>query len=139
MPISASTAPRTSDPASGLIATKNAALSSSSVLGDPDARAARAASCSDGLLCRRRTIRYSVPHRLVRQQVYVRVGDDVVVIFDGPIEVARYQRGREPHQRIADPKHFEGIYREREASETFARSPIGRGLEAYVEAIGGAA
>lgn len=85
------------------------------------------------------TIRYSVPYRLVRQHVYVLVGEGEVVVFDGELEVARHRRGREPHQRIADPKHFEGIYRERDDSESFARSPIGRGLEAYAEAIGGVA
>jgi transposase len=85
------------------------------------------------------TIRYSVPHRLVRSQVEVLVAEHEVVIFDGRIEVARHRRGHEPHKRIADPKHFEGIYRQRDEAETFARSPIGRGLEAYADVIGGAA
>jgi transposase len=85
------------------------------------------------------TIRYSVPHRLVRSQVEVLVAEHEVVIFDGRIEVARHRRGHEPHERIADPKHFEGIYRQRDEAETFARSPIGRGLEAYADVIGGAA
>lgn len=85
------------------------------------------------------TIRYSVPHRLVRSQVEVLVGEHEVVIFEGRIEVARHRRGREPHQRIADPKHFEGIYRQRDEAETFARSPIGRGLEAYAAVVGGVA
>ena len=85
------------------------------------------------------TIRYSVPHRLVRTQVEVLVGEREVVIFDGHIEVARHRRGREPHERIADPRHFEGIYRQRDEAETFARSPIGRGLEAYADVVGGAA
>jgi transposase len=85
------------------------------------------------------TIRYSVPHRLVRSQVEILVAEHEVVIFDGRIEVARHRRGREPHQRIADPKHFEGIYRQRDEAETFARSPIGRGLEAYADVVGGAA
>jgi len=84
------------------------------------------------------TIRYSVPHRLVRSQVDVLVAEHEVVIFDGKIEIARHRRGREPHQRIADPRHFEGIYRQRDEAETFARSPIGRGLEAYADVVGGA-
>jgi len=83
------------------------------------------------------TIRYSVPYRLVRQHVDVLVGETDVAIFDGRIEVARHRRGREPHQRIADPSHFEGLYRQRDEAESFARSPIGRGLEAYADAIGG--
>ena len=66
------------------------------------------------------------------------VAEHEVVIFDGKIEIARHRRGREPHQRIADPRHFEGIYRQRDEAETFARSPIGRGLEAYADVVGGA-
>jgi len=85
------------------------------------------------------TLRYSGPHRPVRSQVEVLVAEHEVVIFDGRIEVARHRRGREPHERIADPRHFEGIYRQRDEAETFARSPIGRGLEAYADVVGGAA
>jgi hypothetical protein len=65
------------------------------------------------------------------------LGRLTIPIAGGKLEVARHRRGREPHQRIADPRHFEGIYRESDQSESFARSPIGRGLEAYADAIGG--
>lgn len=85
------------------------------------------------------TIRYSVPHRLVKRSVEVLVGDTEVVIFDGHIEVARHRRHSEPYQRIIDPRHFEGIYRAREDATVVASSPIGRSLDAYADAIGGAA
>jgi transposase len=83
------------------------------------------------------TIRYSVPHRLVKRTVEVFVGDDEVVIFDGRSEVARHFRHREPHQRVSDPRHFEGIFRRREDSATVASSPIARSLDVYAEAAGG--
>ena len=38
------------------------------------------------------TIRYSVPHRLVRRAVEVLVGDDQVTIFDGNVVVASHRR-----------------------------------------------
>jgi transposase len=85
------------------------------------------------------TIRYSVPHRLVGRTVEVLVGEHEVVVFDGGVEVARHRRHAEPHQRVADPQHFEGIYRRRDEAETVARSPIGRSLDAYAECVGGAA
>lgn len=85
------------------------------------------------------TIRYSVPHRLVKQTVEVLVGDHEVVIFDGHIEVARHRRHSEPHQRVVDPRHFEGLYRQRDEAETVASSPIGRSLDVYAECVGGAA
>jgi hypothetical protein len=59
------------------------------------------------------TIRYSVPRRFVKRRMDVLVGDTDVVIFDGGTEVARHRRHDEPHQRIANPAHFEGIFRSR--------------------------
>ena len=85
------------------------------------------------------TIRYSVPHRLVKRTVEVLVGDTEVMIFDGRVEVARHRRHSEPYQRVADPKHFEGIFRQREEATVVASSPIGRSLDVYAEAAGGAA
>ena len=84
------------------------------------------------------TIRYSVPHRLVKRTVEVLVADDEVVIFDGRIEVARHRRHDEPHQRVSDPRHFEGIFRQREEVAIVASSPIARSLDVYAEAAGGA-
>jgi hypothetical protein len=85
------------------------------------------------------TIRYSVPHRLVQRRVDVLVGEHEVVIFDGRVEVARHRRHAEPHQRVADPRHFEGIFRRRDDAEVAASSPIGRSLDVYADCVGGAA
>lgn len=83
------------------------------------------------------TIRYSVPHALVRRTVDVLVGEAEVVIFDGRIEVARHRRGTEPHQRVSDPRHFDGLYRTRDDASAVASSPLARSLDAYADAIGG--
>jgi transposase len=85
------------------------------------------------------TIRYSVPHRLVRCAVDVLVAEHEVVIFDGRIEVARHRRHAEPHQRVTDPRHFEGIFRTRDDAEVVTTSPIGRSLADYADCIGGVA
>lgn len=85
------------------------------------------------------TIRYSVPHTLVKRYVEVLVGDHDVTIFHGGTEVARHRRHHEPHQRISDPRHFEGIFRQRDDAAAVASSPIGRSLTDYADAIGGAA
>lgn len=83
------------------------------------------------------TIRYSVPHRFVKRRVEVFVAEHEVIIFDGAVEIARHRRHREPHQRIADSRHFEGIYRQRDEATTVASSPIARSLDVYAEAAGG--
>lgn len=85
------------------------------------------------------TIRYSVPHALVGRTLDVLVGDHDVVIFDRRLEVARHARGFEPHQRVTDPRHFEGIFRQRDAANTVTTSAIRRPLEVYAAAIEGAA
>jgi hypothetical protein len=85
------------------------------------------------------TIRYSVPHALVKRYVDVLVGDHDVVIFHGSAEVARHPRHHEPYQRVSDPRHFEGIFRQRDDASVAASSPIGRNLADYADAIGGAA
>lgn len=85
------------------------------------------------------TIRYSVPHALVRRTVEVLVGDDDVRIFDGRAEVARHRRGAEPHARIVEPAHFAGLYRPTTTDEPLAvtPSPFGRGLADYAACVGG--
>lgn len=83
------------------------------------------------------TIRYSVPHTLVRRTVDVLVGDLDVVIYDGRLEVARHRRGSEPHQRIVNPRHLDGLYRPTDVPAT-KPSSLGRRLEVYADAIGGA-
>jgi transposase len=85
------------------------------------------------------TIRYSVPHTLVKRYVDVLVGDHDVVVFHGSNEVARHARHQEPHASISDPRHFEGIFRQRDDAAVVASSPIGRSLADYADAIGGVA
>jgi len=85
------------------------------------------------------TIRYSVPHRFVKRRLEVLVADSDVRIFDGTTEIARHRRHSEPHKRVADPKHFEGIFRSRDEAETVATSPIARSLDVYADIVGGAA
>jgi transposase len=57
------------------------------------------------------TVRYSVPHRLVRETVEVVVlADQVRVLYDGA-EVAQHRRSNEPHTEVLDPAHHEGLWR----------------------------
>jgi transposase len=85
------------------------------------------------------TIRYSVPHRLVRRTVDVVVGDDVVVVFDGTEVVARHMRSSEPHQRVVDKSHFEGLCRVTTTDQVAAAEhPFARSLGDYVDVAGGA-
>jgi transposase len=85
------------------------------------------------------TIRYSVPHALVKQTVEVLVAEQQVIIFDGSREVARHRRHSEPYQRVADPQHFDGLFRRSSEAAVLATSPIGRSLDVYAEAAGGEA
>lgn len=57
------------------------------------------------------TVRYSVPHRLVRDHVDVAIDEQVVRIFHGPTLVATHARSREPYARVIDPTHFAGLWR----------------------------
>lgn len=87
------------------------------------------------------TVRYSVPHRLVREHVEVVVGDDVVRIFRGAEEVASHIRSREPHARVVKPEHWEGLWRRPSeatapaASSTNGLAALGRTLDVYAAAI----
>lgn len=84
------------------------------------------------------TVRYSVPHRLVRRAVQVLVGDEEVVVFDGAAIVARHARCREPHRRVVDPSHFEGLCRvtSTDVVVTTPLAPYGRSLADYAAALG---
>jgi transposase len=65
------------------------------------------------------TIRYSVPHRHVRERVEVVVKEDHVEIWLRGQRVARHTRRYEPHGWVRDPAHFEGLFR----SEMTAATP----------------
>lgn len=85
------------------------------------------------------TIRYSVPHHLVRRTVDVLVGDEEVVVFDGSVVVARHRRSREPRSVVRDLRHFEGLYRRDDVPERSTLAPLGRSLADYAELVGGVA
>jgi transposase len=85
------------------------------------------------------TVRYSVPHALVRQVVEVLVGDDEVRIYTGNVVVARHRRSLEPHSRIVEPAHLAGLWRPTQhgAAEPSSPPQIGRSLADYAAVIGG--
>ena len=57
------------------------------------------------------TIRYSVPHRHVREYVEVVVGTDRVEVRLRGARIAGHARSFEPGTWVRDPAHFEGLYR----------------------------
>jgi transposase len=57
------------------------------------------------------TIRYSVPHRHVRETVEVVVGLEQVEVWLRGTCVARHTRCLEPGSWVRDPAHFQGLYR----------------------------
>jgi transposase len=91
------------------------------------------------------TVRYSVPHRLVRQRVELVVGDTDVSIEFGGLEVARHRRVLEPFAIVRVPAHFDGLWRPANVEATAATatntpSPLaalGRTLDDYAAAVGG--
>jgi transposase len=87
------------------------------------------------------TVRYSVPHRLVRDRVEVLVTDDEVRIFHGSGLVALHARSFEPHAQVIDASHLEGLWRTAERAMPAAGTlqSLGRSLEDYAAIIGGAA
>ena len=84
------------------------------------------------------TVRYSVPHRLVRDRVGVHVGEQEVRIFHGAALVATHPRAFEPHAIVRDPAHYEGLWRKAEAPVSQTTSPLvalGRSLDDYAAVI----
>lgn len=84
------------------------------------------------------TVRYSVPHRLVRESVEVQVGEAEVSIFHAGKLVATHARGKEPHGRVVDPAHWEGLWRPRAVQPTGEQSKLavlGRSLEDYAAVV----
>jgi hypothetical protein len=84
------------------------------------------------------TVRYSVPHALVRQVVEVLVGDDEVRVFAGNVVVARHRRSLEPFSRIVEPGHLAGLWRpsQQAAVESSSFLQTGRSLADYAAVIG---
>lgn len=87
------------------------------------------------------TARYSVPHRLVKEDLEVLVLEEEVVIFRGTLEVARHRRAKEPRERVIDPRHYDGLWRpwEKASSEMALEEAFpGRALAAYQAVVEGA-
>ena len=83
------------------------------------------------------TVRYSVPHRLVRDHVEVVVDELVVRIFHGATLVATHTRSREPFARVIDAAHYAGLWRVPAADERIPVSPLGRDLGEYAALVAG--
>jgi hypothetical protein len=86
------------------------------------------------------TVRYSVPHRLVRDRVEVQVGTNTVRIFHGSALVANHHRSFEPHSQVIDRSHFDGIWRRSRPTIAGVQSPLaalGRSLADYERAVEG--
>jgi transposase len=87
------------------------------------------------------TVRYSVPHRLVRDHVDVLVDEQIVRIIHGTIVVATHARSLEPFDRVIDPAHFAGLWRPpavpTEAAGALAA--LGRDLTEYAVVVTGGA
>jgi transposase len=87
------------------------------------------------------TVRYSVPHRLVRDHVEVVLDEHTVRIFHGALLIATHARCTEPFERVVDPAHYEGLWRrptesaDRPAASSLA--PLGRDLTEYAAIIAG--
>jgi transposase len=87
------------------------------------------------------TVRYSVPHHLVRSRVEVDIGEERVRIFDGKVLVASHARSKEPHALIVDKAHHAALWRPAGTSlpntSATALHEMGRSLKDYEEAVGG--
>jgi transposase len=82
------------------------------------------------------TVRYSVPHRLVRDHVDVVVEEQTIRILHGTTVVAIHARSQEPFARVVDAAHFAGLWRAAAGSppSTGTLAALGRQLTEY-EAI----
>lgn len=83
------------------------------------------------------TVRYSVPHRIVRE--HVAVGEHDVRIFHGGQLVAAHARSREPHAIVTDRTHLAGLWRpsdvEAPPDSPSALTSLGRSLAEYANVI----
>jgi transposase len=73
--------------------------------------------------------RYSVPWRLVGQQVLVRATDDAVAIFLGPKQVAAHHRSWSVGEDIEHPSHREGLLQRKPRAAAHALPPGLLGLD----------
>ena len=86
------------------------------------------------------TVRYSVPHRLVRDYVDVLIEEQHVRIVYGATVVAMHRRSFEPFDRVIDPAHFAGLWRPAAVSgDVTTLAALGRDLADYAAVIAGGA
>lgn len=85
------------------------------------------------------TVKYSVPHRHVREQVTVVIDRSQVEIWLRGTRIALHNRCEEPHAHVRDPKHWEGLYKTppSEAAPPAPAAPANRLLSAYEEIVEG--
>ena len=84
------------------------------------------------------TVRYSVPHRLVRDHVDVVVEDQLVRIFHGTQLVATHARSTEPFARVVDVAHYAGLWRSAlDDASTPGLALLGRDLADYAAVVDG--
>jgi transposase len=84
------------------------------------------------------TIRYSVPHRHVRETVEVVVGLEQVEVWLRGACIARHARCLEPRSWVRDATHFQGLYRPESGSSTVPPpDPTARPLSAYAQVVEG--
>ncbi len=86
------------------------------------------------------TVRYSVPHRLVRDHVDVLVEEHTVRILHGTTTIATHARTQEPFARVVDPAHFAGLWRPAAipVAAPGALAALGRDLGEYDAVVTGA-
>jgi hypothetical protein len=87
------------------------------------------------------TVRYSVPHRLIRDHVDVVIEEQMVRIFHGTTVVATHARSVEPFARVVDPVHFAGLWRSPAVplEATASLAALGRDLADYAAVVRGGA
>jgi hypothetical protein len=84
------------------------------------------------------TVRYSVPHRLVRDHVDVVVEAQTIRILHGATVVATHPRSQEPFARVIDAAHFAGLWRATTSpASTGALAALGRQLTDYEAIVAG--
>ncbi len=87
------------------------------------------------------TVRYSVPHRLVRDQVDVVLDEQTVTIFHGPTVVATHARSTEPFARVVDATHYDGLWRRPvtgpDTTPAASLGLLGRDLAEYAAIVAG--
>ena len=83
------------------------------------------------------TVRYSVPHQLIRDHVEIAIEDQIVRIFRGTTIVATHARSREPFDRVIDPAHFAGLWRPAAlpSGVTAPLAGLGRDLADYAAVV----